>query len=317
MSNTRALCLLTGSSNPDLAAAIAGHLNTPLAPATVATFSDGEVRVEIHANVRGADVFVVQPTSAPVNHHLMELLLLIDALRRASASRITAVIPYFGYARQEKKSSGREPISAKLVANVITVAGADRVLTLDLSAPAVEGFFDIPVDHLLAGPLLADHFRERLSPADCVIVAPDEGAVDRASRFQQRFGTDAKFAIVLKHRPRPDSVEVRGMVGDVSGRIAILVDDLVSTGSTLVQAAELLLDRGAREVHAALTHPVLAPGGAERLQSSRLAGITVTDSVAIPEAKRFPKLTILSIASLLATAIDRIHMDRSVREIYH
>lgn len=316
MSSKNGLCLITGNANRPLAEAIARQLNMDLCPATVSQFSDGEVRVQILENVRGDDVFVIQPTSAPVNHHLMELLILIDALRRASVQRITAVIPYFGYARQEKKTAGREPISAKLVANLITVAGADRVLTMDLSAAAVEGFFDIPVDHLRAGPLLADYLQATLPEGDTVIVAPDEGAVDRASRFLGRFGHEAEFAIILKHRPKPEVTELRGMIGSVAGRTCILVDDIVSTGSTLIQAADLLLENGARKVYAAVTHPVLSPGARDRLQASAMAGVIVTDTIEIPADKRFPKLTILSVAELLAQAIHRIHHNESVSELF-
>ncbi|MFN8485719.1 MAG: ribose-phosphate pyrophosphokinase [Anaerolineae bacterium] len=315
MSANEQLRLLAGNANPVLAAAIADRLGSPLIEATVTTFSDGEIRVRIHENVRGADIFIIQPTSAPVNQNLMELLILIDALKRSSVSRITAVIPYFGYARQEKKTAGREPISAKLVANLITVAGTDRIVALDLSAAAVEGFFDIPVDHLRATPILAHAMREMLPPQDTVIVAPDEGAVDRASRFQARYGQGASFAIVLKHRTGPDMAEVRGMIGDVAGCRAILVDDIISTGTTLILAAEELLERGATEVYAAVTHPVLSPAAAERLQASPLAGVVVTNSIAVPPEKRFPKLTVLSVADLLAATIDRIHTNRSVSEL--
>lgn len=311
------LKLITGNANPLLATAIATHLRSPLAPATVGTFSDGEVRVQIHDNVRGCDVFVIQPTSGPVNHHLMELLILIDALKRSSVERVTAVIPYFAYARQEKKTAGREPISAKLVANLITVAGASRVVAMDLSAAAVEGFFDIPVDHLRAGPILAEYMRSVVSVDQAVIVAPDEGAVDRASRFQRRFGHDSGFAIILKHRPSPDVTEVRGMIGDVRGRIAILVDDIISTGNTLINAAEMLLEQGARQVYATVTHPVLAPGSADKLQASALSGVVVTDTIAIPPEKRFPKLTVLSVAEILAATIERIHTNRSVSELFY
>lgn len=310
------LVLLSGNANRPLAEAIAQHLQLHLCEATVSTFSDGEVRVQIHENVRGADVFVIQSTSAPVNHHLMELLIIIDALRRASVQRITAVIPYFGYARQEKKTAGREPISAKLVANLVTTAGALRVLTVDLTARALEGFFDIPVDHLRAGPLLADYLSERLPAACTAIVAPDEGAVDRASRFQERFGTQSNFAIILKHRPSPDVSEVRGMIGDVKGRTCVLVDDIVSTGSTLVQAADMLVERGATEVYAATTHAVLSPGAAERIQDSVITSLIVTDTIAIPPEKRFPKLTVLSVAPLLAQAIDRIQTNQSISELF-
>ncbi len=310
------LCLIGGNANRPLAEAIAQYLGRPLAKTTIATFSDGEVRVQIGENVRGTDVYVVQPTSAPVNHHLMELLIIIDALRRSSVHRITAVIPYYGYARQEKKTAGREPISAKLVANLIVTAGANRVVAVDLTTRAIEGFFDIPVDHLRASHLLADYLRAQLPPQHTTIVSPDEGAVDRASRFQYRFSKEAGFAIVLKHRPSPDVSEVRGMIGHVQGQTCILVDDIVSTGGTLIQAAEMLLEHGAREVYAAVTHPVLSPGAAERLQASPIQGIFVTNTIDVPEDKRFPKLTVLSVAELLAEAIRRIHEYRSVSELF-
>ncbi len=310
------LVLLSGNANRPLADAIARHLQLPLCEATVSTFSDGEIRVQVHSNVRGADVFVIQPTSAPVNHHLMELLVIIDALRRASVQRITAVIPYFSYARQEKKTAGREPISAKLVANLIATAGAARVLTIDLAARAIEGFFDIPVDHLRAGPLLADYLSQQLPTARTAIVAPDEGAVDRASRFQERFGAQSNFAIILKHRPSPDVSEVRGMIGEVEGRTCILVDDIVSTGGTLIQAADMLMEQGATEVYAAATHAVLSSGAAERIQDSVITRLIVTDTIAIPTEKRFPKLTVLSVAPLLAQAIDRIETNRSISELF-
>lgn len=310
------LCLIAGNANRPLAEAIARHLNMALCPAHISTFSDGEVRVQILQNVRGSDVFVIQPTSAPVNQHLMELLIMIDALRRASASRITAVIPYYGYARQEKKSAGREPISAKLVANLITVAGADRVVTMDLTARAIEGFFDIPVDHLRAGPIQAHYLQGFLPIEQCAIVAPDEGAVDRAARFQEQFGTKSEFAIVLKHRPSPEVTEVRGMIGAVQDRICIIVDDIISTGRTLLQAADMLFDQGARSVYAAVTHPVLSPGAAERLQASRLEGVIVTNTIDVPPEKHFPKLTVLNVAELLAKAIYRIHHQMSVSELF-
>src|SRR6478736_3330498 len=249
------LQLFTGNAHPTLAHAIAEELEVPLGNAIVGEFKNGETRVKLEENVRGSDVFVIQPTSHPVDHHLMELLLMIDALKRASAGRITAVIPYYGYAKQEKKTSGREPISAKLVANLIRTAGAHRVLTMDLHAPAIEGFFDIPVDHLQAGPLLADYIREKSLP-NPVVVSPDAGGVGRANSFRERIG--AGLAIIAKQRPQPDVAELLEMVGDIHDKTAIIVDDMISTGGTLAEAARALKDRGARAVYACATHGVFA-----------------------------------------------------------
>ncbi|NTV64914.1 MAG: ribose-phosphate pyrophosphokinase, partial [Oscillochloris sp.] len=241
------LLVFSGNANEALAREIATSLRIGLGRTLVGQFKNGETRVKLHDNVRGCDVFVVQPTCSPVDHHLMELLLLIDALRRASAARVTAVIPYYGYAKQEKKTSGREPISAKLVANLIRTAGADRVLTMDLHAPAIEGFFDIPVDHLQAAQMLADYIRG-LNLPNPVVVSPDAGGVGRANRFRERIG--AGLAIIAKQRPEPDIAEVLEMVGEVEGKTAIIVDDMISTGGTLVEAAHALLERGARSVYA-------------------------------------------------------------------
>ena len=249
------LQIFSGNANLPLAQEIAAYLNINLGRAIVGMFKNGETRIKLEENVRGSDVFVIQPTCPPVNHNLMELLLLIDALRRASANRVTAVIPYYGYAKQEKKTTGREPISAKLVANLIRTAGADRLLTMDLHAPAIEGFFDIPVDHLQAGPLLADYVRE-LNLPDPVVVSPDAGGVGRANNFRERIG--AGLAIIAKQRPQPDSVEMLEMVGEIEGRTAIIVDDMISTGGTLAQAAGALKERGARTVYACATHGVFA-----------------------------------------------------------
>jgi len=309
------LLLCSGNANRPLAEAVARRLELPLANALVTTFKDGESRVRIDEDVRGTDAFVIQPTSPPVNHHLMELLVIIDALRRASARQVTAVLPYYGYARQEKKAAGREPISAKLVANLITTAGADRVVTFDLTAPAIEGFFDIPVDHLRATPILADYFRT-LNLQNLAVVAPDAGAVKRAEDFRQRVAPDAPLVIVFKHRPRADTAEVQEMVGDVAGRTAILVDDLISTGGTLLVAAEALLERGAESVHACATHGVLAADAAERLTESPLKRIVVTDTIDLPPECRSEKIVVCSVAPLLAETIRRIHEQRSVSELF-
>src|SRR4051794_1358123 len=245
------LQVFAGNSHPQLAQEIMASLEAPLGRAIIGEWKNGETRVKLDENVRGSDVFVIQSISNPVDHHLMELLLIIDALRRASADRITAVIPYYGYAKQEKKTSGREPISAKLVSNLIVTAGADRVLTLDLHAPAIEGFFDIPVDHLRAVPLLARRFRRETS-SQIVAVSPDAGGVARTEEFRARVG--GSLAIISKQHPSPDATQMLEMVGDVDGKVAIIIDDMISTGGTLVLAAEMLKDRGAAKVYAAATH---------------------------------------------------------------
>jgi ribose-phosphate pyrophosphokinase len=311
------LKIFCGNANRPLTEEIARHLDLDVGDATVSTFKDGEIHVRIHENIRGCDVFIIQPTCNPVNQHLMELLILIDAARRASVARITAVVPYYGYARQERKTAGREPISAKLVANLITTAGADRVLSIDLHAPAIEGFFDIPVDHLRAGPILARYFRQHCDPP-FVVAAPDEGAVEHAIKFQRRLGPDAGLAILVKHRPEPDQAEVVGMVGEsqVQDCTVILIDDLISTGGTLIEAADHLLDVGAAAVYAGATHPVFAGNAAERLKDSRLKHIVVTNTIPVKKIDNNEKITVLSVAPLLAEAISRIHNDESVSSLF-
>ncbi len=303
------LQVFSGTSNQALACEICDCLNIPLGKVAVDRFPNDEVRIHIEQNVRGADVFVVQSMSEPVDHHIMQLLILIDALRRGSAERITAVVPYFAYAKQEKKTAAREPISAKLVANLLTVAGANRVLTVDLHAPAIEGFFDIPVDHLRAGRILADYFRT-LDLDNLVIVSPDAGGVARANEFRSRF--DASLAIIAKQRFRPDTVEMIEMVGDVRGRTAVIVDDMISTGGTLVEAAAMLRERGAQRVYALATHPILAGNAAERLTSGVLNKAIVTNTIAVPVEKLNHTIHVLSVAPLLAEAIHRIHNNLSV-----
>ncbi len=307
-----ALLLFTGSSHPALAREVADCLGMDLGQALVGQFANEETRIRIEENVRGADVFVMQSLSTPVDHHLMELLLMIDAVKRASARRITAVIPYYAYARQEKKTAGREPISAKLVANLIATAGANRVLAVDLHAPAIEGFFDIPVDHLRAAPILARQFRS-LSLDGTVVVSPDSGGVLRANDFRQRLGLP--LAILAKQRPRPDVPEIVDMVGDVQGKVAILVDDLISTGSTLIEATEVLKSRGALEVRACATHASFAPGAADYLCRSALTELAVTDTVPLA-SPACGKLHVVSVATLLADAIRRIHENRSVSALF-
>ncbi len=275
--NNGAIKLVSGNSNPTLAAAIGGYLGTPLTKAVVRRFADMEVFVEIQENVRGADVFVIQSTSYPANDHLMELLIIIDALRRASARRITAVIPYFGYARQDRKVGPRTPISAKLVANLITHAGADRVLTLDLHAGQIQGFFDIPTDNLFAAPVIMRDIRERFDLAKVIVVSPDVGGVVRARGLAKRI--NAPLAIVDKRRERPGKSEVANVIGEVAGGICILVDDIVDSGGTLVNAADALLEKGASAVYGYITHGVLSGGAVARITKSQLKELVITDSI--------------------------------------
>ena len=307
------LQVFSGNGNPRLAEAIMRFLGMPLGRAVVGHFKNGETRVKLEENVRGSDVFVIQSMQSPVNEHLMEMLIMIDAFRRSSAARITAVIPYYGYARQEKKSSGREPISAKLVANLLVTAGAQRILAIDLHAPAIEGFFDIPVDHLRAAPLLAEHFRRQMLE-NVVVVSPDAGGVSRAEDFRLRIGAD--LAIIAKKRVVADRPEVIEMVGDVTDKIAILVDDMISTGGTLVEAANTLKARGAREVYACAVHPLFADGAGRRMREAGVLRAVVTDTVPLPEQERDSAIEVLSMAPLLAEAIMRIHKGLSISALF-
>jgi ribose-phosphate pyrophosphokinase len=307
--------LLAGNSNLPLAEAIAAFLGLPLTNATVQRFADMEVFVEIHENVRGEDVFLIQSTSYPANDNVMELLVCIDALKRASARRITAVIPYFGYARQDRKPGPRTPISAKLVANLITVAGANRVLTMDLHADQIQGFFDIPVDNLYASPLMAADLRERYDPADLMIVSPDVGGVGRARGIAKRL--DAQLAIVDKRRERAGVSEVVNVIGDVSGRLCVLVDDIVDSGGTLCNAAEALLNAGATAVVAYVTHGVLSAGAVGRIAASRLETLVITDSIRATEAVRVAeKIRVITVAPLIGEAIRRISDESSVSSLF-
>lgn len=307
--------LVAGNSNRPLAESIAAHLNLPLAKATVRRFADMEVFVEILENVRGEDVFVVQSTSFPANDHLMELLIVIDALRRASARRITAVMPYFGYARQDRKPGPRTPISAKLVANLITRAGADRVLTVDLHAGQIQGFFDIPLDHLFAAPVLARDIKEQRDCANVTVVSPDVGGVVRARSMAKRI--DAPLAIIDKRRERAGESEVMNIIGEVSGRECIMVDDIVDSGGTLCNAAEALLKAGATSVTAYITHGVLSGGAVARIAASKLRELVIIDSIMPSEAIRVSRnIRVLTVAPLMAEAIARISQEASVSSLF-
>jgi ribose-phosphate pyrophosphokinase len=307
--------LLAGNSNKGLANAIADYLELPLTKARIERFADMEVFVEIQENVRGQDVFVIQSTSFPANDHLMELLICIDALYRSSASRVTAVIPYFGYARQDRKTAGRSPISAKLVANMLQGAGAGRILALDLHAGQIQGFFDIPTDNLYAAPVLERDIKEHFDGADLMIVSPDVGGVVRARALAKRLGAD--LAIVDKHRPRAGKSEVMNVIGDVSKRTCILVDDIIDSGGTICNAAVALLEKGAESVSSYVSHGVLSGGAVARIASSPLKQLVITDSIeptkAVSEAAN---IRIVSIAPLIGEAIHRIAYDQSVSSLF-
>jgi ribose-phosphate pyrophosphokinase len=307
------LRIFTGNSNIELVRKISEKLNTPIGKSVVKNFSDGEINVEIDESVRGMDVFVIQSICAPVNNNLMELLILIDALRRASSERITAVLPYYGYARQDRKVSPRAPITAKLVADLITAAGASRILAVDLHAGQIQGFFNIPVDHLFAAPVLLDYLKHLKN--DIVIVSPDAGGVERARAYAKRLNTS--LAIIDKRREAPNVSQVMNIIGDVSGMVAVLVDDLVDTGGTLVRAAYALVEKGAKAVYACCTHPVFSGRAVEVLEESPIKEMIVTDTIPLREdAKACPKIRVLSISSLLAEAIRRIYKDDSVSDLF-
>ncbi|HXY41022.1 MAG TPA: ribose-phosphate pyrophosphokinase [Vicinamibacteria bacterium] len=310
----RELRIFTGSAHPALGEAIASCLGVPLGRAHLARFSDGEVWFQIHDNVRGADVFVVQPTCSPVNENLVELLLMLDAFKRSSASRLTAVLPYYGYARQDRKDKPRVPISAKLVADLLSTAGTDRVLTVDLHAAQIQGFFDVPVDHLFAAPVIIEHV-QKLHLPDLTVISPDAGGVERARAYAKRL--DATLAIVDKRRDQPNVAEVHNVIGDVEGRTALIVDDIVDTAGTLTKVAEAIKAAGAREVLASCTHPVLSGHSIERIEKSPLAQLIVTDSLPLaPEKRACGKIVVLTIAELLARAIKNIHEETSVTTLF-
>lgn len=311
--NYKKLKIFTGNANPKLAQDIARYLGTTVGQSEINRFKDGEINIRIGETVRGADVFVVQPTSAPTDTHLVELLIMIDAFRRASAKEVAAVIPYYGYARQDRKTQPRDPISAKLVANLLTAAGADRVLTMDLHAGQIQGFFDIPVDNLRAMPILANYFQEK-GLEDVVVVSPDVGGVSRAREFANRL--DCTLAIVDKRRPAPNVAEAANVIGDIQGKTAIIIDDIIDTAGSMCEAVRVLIDRGAKEVYACCSHAVLSPPATERLAASPVKEVVVTNSIPLPPEKQLDKIKVLSVAPLFGEAIRRIFEELSVSKLF-
>jgi len=307
--------LFTGNAHKGLAKEIADDLDIPVGDATVSKFSDGEITVHINENVRGTDVFVLQPTCMPVNHNIMELLLMVDALKRASAHRITAVIPYYGYARQDRKVQPRVPISAKLVADLITAAGTNRVLTMDLHAAQIQGFFDIPVDNLYASPVLFDYVHNKYNSQDLVIVSPDAGGVERARSFAKKL--QCSIAIIDKRREVANISQIMNVIGEVKGKDAIILDDMVDTGGTTIQAVSALKEKGAKNVIAACTHAVLSGNAVEKVNNSVLEELIVTNTIPLDSKKeKCKKLTVLSIATLIGEAIKRIHEESSISSLF-
>lgn len=304
------------NSNQELAEEIAKEVGLPLGKSSVTHFSDGEIQINIEESIRGYDVFIVQSTSQPVNENLMELLIMIDAVKRASARTVNVVMPYYGYARQDRKARSREPITAKLVANLLETAGATRVIALDLHAPQIQGFFDILIDHLLAVPLLSDYFLKEsgIDLANVIVVSPDHGGVTRARKMADRL--KAPIAIIDKRRPRPNVAEVMNIVGNVEGKTAIIIDDIIDTAGTISIAASALIESGAKEVYACCTHPVLSGPAVGRINDSVIKELIVTNSIALPEEKRSPKIKQLSVAKLLAETIIRVHEQKSVSTLF-
>jgi ribose-phosphate pyrophosphokinase len=310
----KALTIFSGNANRDLAKAICGYVETPLGNAEVTRFADGEIYVEINENVRGVNCFVVQPTCAPANDNLMELLVMIDALKRASAGSIIAVIPYFGYARQDRKSKPRTPISARLVADLLTAAGVNRVLSIDLHAGQIQGFFNIPVDHLYAMPVLIEPLKQRIS-SEAVIVSPDAGGVERARAYSKRLGTS--LAIIDKRRPVPNVSEVVNIIGDVKGRDAIIVDDMIDTAGTVCAAAQAIRDKGARAVYAVASHGVLSNPAIERITASPIEELIITDTIPPrPEVRGCAKIEVYSVAKMVGEAVKRIHHGDSISSLF-
>ncbi|CAM5212476.1 Ribose-phosphate pyrophosphokinase OS=Ureibacillus acetophenoni OX=614649 GN=prs PE=3 SV=1 [Ureibacillus acetophenoni] len=309
------LKLFSLNSNYPLAQEIAEVMGVELGKSSVKHFSDGEVQISIEESIRGCDVFIVQSTSAPVNEHLMELLIMIDAVKRAFAKTVNVVIPYYGYARQDRKAKAREPITAKLVANLLETAGATRVIVLDLHAPQIQGFFDILIDHLMAVPLLSEYFLSKnYSPDELVIVSPDHGGVTRARKMAERL--KAPIAIIDKRRPKPNVAEVMNIVGNIEGKVCILIDDIIDTAGTITLGANALMQNGAREVYACCSHPVLSGPAIERIENSPIKELVVTNTIQLPDEKRSPKVKQLSVANLMAEAISRVYENKSVSTLF-
>ena len=316
ISHDRNIKIFTGNSNPELANEIAKILGIPMGEAEVSTFSDGEIAVNIKETVRGAEVFIVQSTSSPVNNNLMELLIMIDAFKRASAGIINAVIPYYGYARQDRKAKSRDPITAKLVADLLTAAGADRVLTMDLHAAQIQGYFDIPVDHLLGAPILAQHFIEKglADQDDVVVVSPDLGSVTRARKFADRI--NAPIAIIDKRRPKPNVSEIMNIIGEVEGKRCILIDDMIDTAGTITNAANALKEFGAKNIYACCTHAVLSGPAIERIENSAISELIVLDTIRLPKEKELDKIKVLTVAEMFGEAIKKIFSNESVSVLF-
>lgn len=303
------------NSNEPLASEIAEEIGLPLGKISVTRFSDGEIQINIEESIRGCDVFIIQSTSAPVNENLMELLIMVDAVKRASARTVNVVLPYYGYARQDRKARAREPITAKLVANLLETAGATRAIVLDLHAPQIQGFFDILIDHLMGVPILSDYFLEKnIDPSEIVIVSPDHGGVTRARKMADRL--KAPIAIIDKRRPRPNVAEVMNIVGNVDGKIAILIDDIIDTAGTITVAANALVESGAKEVYACCTHPVLSGPAIERIDKSVIKELVITNSIELPNEKYSAKIKQLSVGRLLADAIVRVYEQKSVSTLF-
>ncbi|MEF3331264.1 MULTISPECIES: ribose-phosphate diphosphokinase [Oceanobacillus] len=308
------LRLFSLNSHYTLAKEIADILNVPLGKSSVKHFSDGEIQINIEESVRGCEVYLIQSTSEPANEHIMELLIMIDAMKRASAESINVIIPYYGYARQDRKARAREPITAKLIADLIETAGASRIITLDLHARQIQGFFDLPVDQLMGVPVLAEYFKKKLPTEEVIVVAPDNGGVGRARKMATIL--DAPIALIDKRRPKPNVSQVMNVIGDVAGKKVILIDDLIDTAGTLISAADALVDRGAEEIYACCTHPVLSGPAVERIKSSIIKELVITNSIYLPEEKQINKITSLTIAPLLADAVLRVHNNASVSVLF-
>ncbi len=316
MANKEDVMIFTGTSHPELAKEISEILGIPLGQCNLGKFSDGEISVNITETVRGKEVFIIQPTGLPVNHNIMELCIMMDAMKRASVGKITAVIPYYGYARQDRKAKPRDPISAKLVADILGVAGADSILTVDLHAPQIQGYFDIPVNHLEGMPVLAQYFLEKdFASKDLVVVSPDHGSVTRARNFAHYF--NCPIAIIDKRRPKANVSEVMNIIGDVDGKICLMIDDMIDTAGTITNAAEALKKFGAQAVYATATHPVLSGPAIERIQNSPIEEMVLLNTIPVPEEKRISKITILSIAPLLAEAMRRVSKNESLSILYN